>query len=110
MTPQTTAYSFTYDAAGQRTGRTFPAGTGHSYAWYGDGQLASETRPDGNLAAITYDARGFPTVVNWSNVAPPWPGNPPVPPYTPDVNLGVGSGTHGIEGFPGSAAVAGCLV
>ena len=42
-----------------------------------DGQFASETRPDGNVAAITYDTRGFPTVVDWSSNT-----------QTPDVTLG----------------------
>ena len=41
-----------------------------------DGQLASETRPDGNIAAITYDTRGFPTAVDWSS-------NPLNPDLTP---------------------------
>jgi len=69
-------YAFTYNAAGERLTRSFPAGAGHTYTWHGDGQLASETRPDGNVATITYDSRGFPSLVNWSNNT-----------LTPDVTL-----------------------
>lgn len=72
-------YSFTYNAAGQRLTRSFPAGAGHTYAWHGDGQLASEIRPDTNTATIHYDTRGLPRAVDWSN-----PGGAPA---TPDVLL-----------------------
>jgi RHS repeat-associated protein len=87
---------YRYDAEGNLTSKTTPAGQAWHYAWDGAGQLSSVTLPSGYAVTFAYDALGRRTskryrgrVTQWV-----WDGDGPLHEWT---ELEVGPGAGSIE-------------